>query len=197
MSQTVKEKTCKHCAVTSKVAAFARNRRECKPCYSNRLKKWVSENKEHKAKNDAIYNSKPENKLRRRDKYANGGAEKIYRNMPNGRSLAMWYTLKKGAEKRGITFEITKDWILEKLNKGKCEVTGIPFVFQPEFDSNSVKVKDQYRNPFSPSVDRIESAKGYTEDNCQVVVCIYNFAKGPFQQEALKVFCEAYLDKHG
>lgn len=47
---------------------------------------------------------------------------------------------------------------------GKCEVTGLPF----EWSIGS---------PWAPSLDRIDSARGYTHENTQLVCWIYNQAK--------------------
>ena len=120
-------------------------------------------------------------------------AQKNYQNLPVGRANRIYHTLIKGAESRGIAFNLSKEWILEKLLNGRCEVTGIPFVFDANKNSFTVKSKNQNRNPWSPSVDRIDSSKGYTEENCKMVCTMYNTCKGSFSDEAVEMFCRGFL----
>lgn len=67
--------------------------------------------------------------------------------------------------------DITKSWVRERLLKGVCERSGIKFNFSIFKGIGRV-------DPFIPSLDRIDSSKGYSQSNCQVVVWIYNRAKG-------------------
>ena len=118
---------------------------------------------------------------------------KNYRNTLVGRANAMLNTSKKGAIQRGIYFDLPLEWYKEKLAVGVCEKTKLPFVLDPSKSSFTVISKNQLRNPFAPSVERLDSNQGYNIDNCVMVVCIYNFAKGTFTEEALEIFCKAYL----
>jgi hypothetical protein len=75
----------------------------------------------------------------------------------------------KGARhsKKGpFEFTLTLEWVEEHLASGVCEVSGHPLG------------KLSSRDPWAPSIDRIDSGKGYTPENCQVVCWIYNRAKG-------------------
>ena len=80
------------------------------------------------------------------------------------------------AKKKGLGCDLTVEWILDKLDGHRCEVTGIQFDFRgpPKGVSN---------NRFAPSLDRIDSDKGYTKDNVQVVVWQYNAAKSEYTTE--------------
>ena len=75
-----------------------------------------------------------------------------------------WESKRAKCRKSGIQFDLTYGWYLEQLNRG-CAVTGLPF----RFGSLS---------PFSPSVDRIDQTKGYTEDNCRMVLFAVNSLRG-------------------
>jgi len=97
-----------------------------------------------------------------------------------GRTNLLYHDASKSSKKRGHKFDLRKEWIEEKLQAGKCEVTGIPFVF----DS---------RNPWMPSLDRKIPSLGYIEENCQVVVWIYNTAKQEFKHEDVIVLANALL----
>lgn len=70
------------------------------------------------------------------------------------------------AAKRGLPYDLTFEWA-EGRWTGFCEVSGIPF--QPRYGAN--------HGIFSPSIDRIESSKGYTQDNVRFVLMGVNGLK--------------------
>ena len=71
---------------------------------------------------------------------------------------------KKRAVKKGLAFDLTKEWALDRWT-GKCEETGI--VFHTGND----------RHPFSPSIDRRDNSQGYTQENARFVCWGFNAAK--------------------
>lgn len=88
------------------------------------------------------------------------------------------------AIKKGIEFTLTYRWFIDKATKvGICEDTGIPFNHDPP----TIKGKN---HPFAPSIDRRDPNKGYTEDNCKVVVWIHNRAKGDDDLGILYYYCK-------
>ena len=89
---------------------------------------------------------------------------------------------KKNAKRLKRTFTITRSDILQKLNKGYCEVTGI------KFELNTIS-----RSPFRPSVDRKDNSKGYTKDNIQLVCWIYNRTKGDGTHKDVVKLCQALI----
>lgn len=78
---------------------------------------------------------------------------------------------------RGYEFNITKEWIADRINKGICELTGIEFSYGDKIGK---------RNPYTPSIDRIDSNKGYTTDNCQMILAWLNVAKMDMPNELFK-----------
>jgi hypothetical protein len=91
------------------------------------------------------------------------------------------------AKKKGMECTITLEWVQQKLLDGVCEVTGIAFV------------TGSLRHPFQPSIDRIDSSKPYTPDNCRVVLWIINTAKHTLSeddfQSALRQVAEAVVER--
>ncbi len=79
------------------------------------------------------------------------------------------------ANRRGVDHDLDRAWILQRILSGKCEVTGLPFDFRSREETGTRAIP-----PFSPSIDRIDSTKGYTADNCRMVVWIYNMAKSEY-----------------
>lgn len=69
----------------------------------------------------------------------------------------------------GIEPDLSVEWLEEKVAHGACERTGLPFSEELYLTAS--------KDPFAPSLDRIDSSKGYTQDNVQLVCTIYNIAK--------------------
>jgi hypothetical protein len=95
-------------------------------------------------------------------------------------------SLKKRANQKNIEFNLNKVWIKEKLKNGVCEATGIPFSLD----------RTPFVNPFYPSVDRIDTTKGYTKDNCKLVCQIYNLAKADHSIEIIETWCKKFVEQY-
>lgn len=73
---------------------------------------------------------------------------------------------KGNAKKRKINFTLTLEWFEEQMTKPEfnvCAISGIKFV-----------VSDNPNEPFTRSLDRISSTKGYTPDNVRWVCYSHN-----------------------
>jgi hypothetical protein len=97
---------------------------------------------------------------------------------------------KKNARLREIEFLLTKiefDALVEKAD-GRCMVSGLPF---------SAEAKREFgkRRPFAPSLDRIDSAIGYTKENCRIVSVIVNCALNEWGMEPFLEMCEAVVER--
>jgi hypothetical protein len=77
-------------------------------------------------------------------------------------------------------------WIEAKILDGVCQVTGISFDLHSQV-ADTVHAK----NPWVPSIDRIDSSKPYSKDNIQVVVYMYNVCKAEFAHKDVVKFCRA------
>lgn len=108
-----------------------------------------------------------------------------WRDTPKGRAGVMVSHARGRARKKGLEFNLTSEWLSSHLEPGRCEVTGIPF------DLRATQNGGGPGQPFTPSLDRIDPAKGYTPDNVQVVVWIYNAAKGIGTHEEVLVLVRA------
>ena len=93
----------------------------------------------------------------------------------------IYYTKVRSKQKK-FDFDLDEQWIKDKINEG-CSRTHM------KFDLTLIN-----RNPLAPSVDRIDITKGYTKDNCQVVIWAYNQAKGWFTDKDVKKMCKAYWE---
>ena len=108
-----------------------------------------------------------------------------YKSTMRGRAVAMYHGTKTGRRFRDGN-ELTPEWIMDKLQKGFCEVTGLPFTYGLES-----------RNPWSPSLDRVDPSIGYTIENTRVVVWIFNAAKNVFKDSDVMLMAHALVNKDG
>ena len=96
----------------------------------------------------------------------------------------LWYDARRRAKQKGLEFTITKDWIVERLEAGVCQLSGLPLEIAQAKTANS------------PSLDRKNNSKGYTPANCQVITAQANRAKGEWTQGDLLIFCMSYVRLH-
>jgi len=89
------------------------------------------------------------------------------------------------AQGKGLGFEIDLAYVMELLaeNDYRCAQTGIPLQLRDP-------VTGATQNPYSPSLDRIDNAKGYERGNVQVVCYIFNQAKSIFTDQVVFDFIE-------
>lgn len=122
---------------------------------------------------------KPERQLRLSHSVRYPETYKAWYDSLEGRSARLLNKARARAKQRGIICTLTHKWILERLEQGKCSVTGLPFKLGTK------------RGPWTPSIDRIDLTDGYTLENSQVVVWLYNAAKGDCTHEDVLVLAQA------
>jgi hypothetical protein len=99
-----------------------------------------------------------------------------------------WNSLKRGAIKRGLKFEITIEnaWEIFLIQDKKCALSGVPLVFCKEKRRNKSKIQ-------TASLDRIESDKGYVLKNLQWVHKNVNLIKQDLSEPELLEWCKLIL----
>lgn len=68
---------------------------------------------------------------------------------------------------------------------GFCQLTGLPLQPRPEGCADRVY-------PWAASLDRIDSAKGYTRENCRIVCAAMNIALNAFGEQVFRSLAEAF-----
>jgi hypothetical protein len=96
--------------------------------------------------------------------------------------------VKRSAKLRNLSFDLSEAWFKERLDKGTCEVSGLPIRIK------LYKQKDVgKRNFYSPSVDRIDNSIGYIPSNCRLVCWGYNIGKYSYTDRDLSALSVALI----
>lgn len=107
----------------------------------------------------------------------NGGVTLNYTGTTNfaGGTYAQW---KCSAKRRGYEWTITKEVVEKKFEdqKGVCALSGI-------------KMEPRTKSPYRPSIDRIDSKKGYVEGNFQFICSMVNVMKNKFDEDNFIRMC--------
>lgn len=105
-----------------------------------------------------------------------------YRKTRKGIAAELYRRAKGRAANRNLDFDISKEWIFDRLEeiRWRCEVTAC------EFQDG---VGDGFMSHFSASIDRIDSSRGYTRDNVQFVINWVNIAKSNLHLDDFKKMC--------
>lgn len=86
---------------------------------------------------------------------------------------ALYHSTRRRAAKYKTEFSLTEsqfDLIIQRA-AGECELSGIPFRYL-------TTTKRNIWRPYAPSIDRVDSTKGYIADNCRLVCACVNAALG-------------------
>lgn len=177
---------------TTRITKTIKYRRQCKDCY---IKSGLQYGKDRRKRN---------NLTRKRKCIGICGEIKLLSEFnrkcticklcQNKGLLSQWISnIKNRTKKNGWDFDITTEFIRKLFSKqnGKCAVTKIPFTFNPiKHNSHKGRRKD----PFSPSIDRIDSSKGYTKNNIRLVCVIVNLALNEFGDQIFSKMCCEFVN---
>lgn len=188
-------KTCKNCQIEKPFSDFrtsdlGRYIAFCRPCDNkrrtvyNQVKRatnpeWVEKERLRNKRRYARDKSKPTFIERERKRVQRQREGKPYR------IRSMFYSTKSSAAKRGIPFLLSKSDIAVQveLQAWTCARTGLSFDLR-SFGGQL---------PFGPSVDRIDSNRGYEPGNIEIVCYMYNCAKNRFTHEDVLTFAQALV----
>ena len=171
----------------------AQNERRRESYYANRpavlakLRQWrVEHSEEARARDQARYEKNKEKHAERTKAYREAHPELRRKEYKNSRSKTPWMLSFRGARhrslKKGWSFDLTYEWCVANWT-GKCAVTDVPF----QFGVGKL-------HPYSPSLDRNDNSKGYTQDNCRFVLHAVNNFKGTGTDEDMLVIAQAIVN---
>lgn len=152
----------------------------CSSCRKEYLKQYKIKNREHLNKITKIWI------INNKEHYDN--VKYNYFASLKGRIQNMIKSARKRAKKKNIDFNLDINWLTKQFEnqKNKCALTAIDFV---------IPKKRGIKNPYAPSLDRIDPNKGYTKDNVRIVLYIVNCCLHNFDENTFKYIVYNYLHK--
>ena len=119
--------------------------------------------------------------------YAERNRDSLRRMRRKNLSVSLIASAKSRARKRGLEFDLDshRSDIKRRVDSGECELTGV------RFDTSG-----NIRTYKSPSLDRINSSRGYTYDNVRVVCWGINAALGQWGSGPLHEMIDGWVLKH-
>ena len=120
-------------------------------------------------------------------KCSNRSTDNSHRGWHRGIRISWFNQFKSSAETRGLEWTITLDDVadLYEKQKGQCALTG--------WDIQFPEVGHPVKAP--ASIDRIDSTKGYSVSNIQLVERKVNMMKQQYTQEQFISVCKAVANK--
>lgn len=144
--------------------------------------------------NKIYYKRKIDTTRYKRHQEENLKRQLAYRCVPGIRLAGLLSQAKRRAPTKNLSYDLDIEWAMALYNaqEGRCLLTGIPFVLESKPED-----KRKRNNPFSPSLDRIDSDKGYTKANCRLVCTNVNMALNRFGEDVFEYMCKSYLAHKG
>lgn len=90
--------------------------------------------------------------------------------------------LRARAQRNQLPFNLTLDYIEDAMERGACEISGLPFQ------------ESGRRGPFSMSIDKIKPELGYVTGNTRAVLWCVNAAMGDWGLEVMLPIFRAIVD---
>jgi len=164
----------------------------CIPCFRGWYKEHRSKNKEkykEKAKRD--YAIKKQRGITEHERKRHKAWSLKRKCMVDGRLIELSAGARSRSKKDKLPYDLNIEWLVEQWNKneGRCLITGIPFDLS--------RIGNQERNPFGPSIDRIDNNRGYTKDNTRLVGVAVNLAINEWGEKIFTKIVKAYLENKG
>jgi len=195
-------KTCPVCKLMKQSEDFYKSKGKlsnyCKPCSNQRGKKYREANRDRIRKlNLSRYHELSDQPEYNRERYLRQRETELKRRQQvrgsvSGRSYELWDSAKRRAKNKGLEFSLSRKDIEDMFSRqgNKCSLTGIDFDF-------IVPDESWKNNPYSPSIDRVDSSKGYLLNNVRLVLTCVNLAINEWGQDVLDKWVEGYIKLRG
>lgn len=101
---------------------------------------------------------------------------------------------KTRSKRKNICFDLDMSWVQQQLDiyDLKCKRSGLRLTPSREDIAGQHGI-----HPTTVSLDRVDSSKGYTKDNTEIVSYIYNISKNRFTTEDVIEMSKGVLEKSG
>jgi hypothetical protein len=130
---------------------------------------------------------KNDEKRRREDPYIAARLRHQYETDTKKRAAVIACRVRKRAKTQGVKCTLTAEWVRERLDRGVCEFSGLPFDLK--------KSSRDPRNPYGPAVDRKIAGGDYSPENCRLVLIAVNTALLDWGDEPFLRIVRAVVDR--
>lgn len=96
------------------------------------------------------------------------------------------YSCRKSAKARGLECDLSLEFVTKLAEPMVCSVSKLPLRWDKDGDS--------FRNPWAPSIDRLDNSRGYHEDNVRLVCCAFNIMRSDFQDDVVRELARAVAE---
>ena len=188
----MKKKKCSKCGKPKILDEFGKqtnakdsHRSECKLCCNEAMAKYRENNKEHVQNlQSANYKLNKTKIVKRAKTWAASHKEKCLAVSQKTRKVTRWHVTlasrsRTVAKMKNLDHNIDADHIMSlfKSQNGKCYWLGVPMV--PSIE---------WRNPYQPSLDRLDRTKGYVKSNVVLSIQFANLGRSTQTAEEFKSF---------
>jgi len=106
-----------------------------------------------------------------------------------------YYMKKAKSREHKDTTDLDLEYLrnLWKEQEGRCALSGVVM----SLPRNTLVWEQDRGNPWKPSLDRIDSNKGYLRGNVRFITVMANLCKQSFSDEEVIAFCRAVVSHHG
>ena len=190
-------KVCNKCAIELPIVNFGKDSRKddgvhntCKKCFNAAKKEYRRQNPEiiQQAKQRYAEKYYQENKAKARQYYEENKEHllqeaKVKRTGKEGYIKTMLHSARNRAKKKGWDFDLDLEELLS-IAPDHCPVDGLPFDWKRRLD-------DDRTLPLTvPSLDRIDSSRGYTKDNVMIIGDKWNRWKSNMNLDNLELLIQ-------
>jgi hypothetical protein len=109
-----------------------------------------------------------------------------YKRTTWGRAKVLLNNARKRCRDKNVNISLSTEWIQAHLERGTCEITGMPFSFEPPPEGIT-------RRPDAPSLDRISKHEHYTEENSRVILWAVNCALSEYGTDNMLPILKAMI----
>lgn len=184
-------KQCNKCSEWKSFEEFY-DRKISKDGKHNTCKICINNYQRNRYKNDEVRNNhlnRCKNLTKQQKIEAKERSDKFYKSV-RGRARSLLHNARKSSKSKNMECSLTLEHIIQGIESERCPVTGVRF----DLGNSYQIVSGTKKNPFAPSLDRIDPKLGYTNQNVRIVIWQYNLMKGELSDSQVLYLCGKIME---